>query len=975
MADKVAADPEPRHSEPGVDRPKPSADEPEPDRAEEARDVGNQARQRKGAAAAPPPEVYPTEVDLLGHATFPVDDSIAAFLEGQKGRPGSVPVKFGNMTTARAIRIGKKRGKDRYEASPQVLDLHHPLFPAVEVGGLTPKLVVDIGKNNAITGFVGLSAGTKVPGRLRDSQLTAAPELLGLAGFKLSGVEVENKVADGSLNLGIQARIVIGGVFSGRVKAMVVNEAVTMEGTATVMGKGLAQGEMALQRSPEGVVTGKVAVPLALPKNVSGAIDVAWDGQAISGQGKVGYRGEKFSGEVLVTFMEADEAARLEKERKAPPKPEGAAGPESALKSPAKAKSKRGPKGYAVFGEGDLDFAFTEWLTGTAHVIVDAKGDLTVIGKITPQKEFELFKPQEYIKNLFKVEARASYGIPVVGNIFLFANVGLDAVAKLEGVLKNIEAEGEYSTDPEKSKHFTIKGTLNVSAGAGLRLRGEGGAGLEVLDHDIKAGAGVNGIAGVKAYAEATPIIGYRETAAAETEDKKGEFFIRGELEIAGQAFLGLSGDLFVELDSPWWSPAPDKKWTWPLGSKEWPIGGSFGIAANVDYVFGSGKWPSVEFKEVEFSASKFMSDLMNDRTQAKSDVAPQKGEWKEKNTPDASVPIPDGGVGGVPAGGPVGAPPPAQLGVAPGGTKRARGDAQLDGVTAEGQSVKELQAKAQREGKKPKDAGPPPRGAEATATAHAGEKAHHDDRVTSALNALQRLTDHFSKDGAAKEDLVPSVKAVRKHYNFASIEIIDGGDSWDYAYVASPKGKVKGAKKKPTAGPEEPKGEEVFAELGKELGTTPARVVPGWTIPGNWRTAKRDAYRLIFGSSTLPDINRPGRIRMTLGHIVEKSTGGTHSLDNLMPQLNAVNVRLSGIYGRTPFHLVQPGGAEVRMTAINGKPIVGSLRDAFASGAFDSAEQRAISNYLTLQVITPEFERELDELIRLIPNLADLLD
>lgn len=170
------------------------------------------------------------------------------------------------------------------------------------------------------------------------------------------------------------------------------------------------------------------------------------------------------------------------------------------------------------------------------------------------------------------------------------------------------------------------------------------------------------------------------------------------------------------------------------------------------------------------------------------------------------------------------------------------------------------------------------------------------------------------------------------------------------------------------------PKGTEVFEELAEEVGTAPAKVTPNWTISGSWRTAKKEAYRLIFGSKTLPDINRPGAVKMTLGHIVEKSTGGTHSLDNLMPQLNDVNVKLSGIYGRKPFRLTLPDGSQVRMTSINGKQITGSLREAFDSGLFDMAEQRAISNYITQQVITPAFEKELADLIKKIPDLADLV-
>jgi hypothetical protein len=47
------------------------------------------------------------------------------------------------------------------------------------------------------------------------------------------------------------------------------------------------------------------------------------------------------------------------------------------------------------------------------------------------------------------------------------------------------------------------------------------------------------------------------------------------------------------------------------LGKKEWLLGGSFGINASVEHVIGSKVAPSIEFQEVDFSAGKFMTDLI----------------------------------------------------------------------------------------------------------------------------------------------------------------------------------------------------------------------------------------------------------------------------------------------------------------------------------------------------------------------------
>lgn len=496
-------------------------------------------------------ETAPGIMELKGMPTFMPPPPIADFLK-ERTR-GNVNVRFGSLA---AGPLEVRRAGERYSVQEQAIPLTHPLF----TGALAPSLIVAVGDGGKIRGRVGFD-GEK--GNLA-ALIRKTPDLVGLGALDLSRLgSAINTLENGALHLGIKGtQIGMGGAFTGTLTLEAVNEAITFEGSAAVTVRGLASGSLELKRSTEGIVTGMATVGLTLPKGFSGNVAVGWDGRAITGEGKVGYTGEKFSGEVLLRLMEKGAAARLEAAgtaREGTPAPAATVGPRSDKVD------------YVVFGEGDLTFAFTDWLNGTAHVIVDPRGNLTVIGKITPQKEFILFPQKDFNKDLFKVEARASYGIPVVGNIFIFANVGMGAFAKL-GPAKfyNIVVEGTYSTDPKKAQNFTVQGSLNISAAAGLRLRGEAGAGLEILSHDIKAGAGVNALAGIRGYTEATPVIGYREKGA-EGEDKKGEFFIRGDMEIAAQPFLGLSGDLFVEIDAPWWSPVPDKRWTWPLGGRNGP--------------------------------------------------------------------------------------------------------------------------------------------------------------------------------------------------------------------------------------------------------------------------------------------------------------------------------------------------------------------------------------------------------------------
>lgn len=639
-------------------------------------------------------DTAPGRVELKRRTAFELDAEQADWLENQDGKKGKVKVAFGSAAKGTINVRVKKQG---YVFNRQAVPLTHALFTRIgeALPGVQPSLIIS-SSGSAVTGYVGLQHGG-VPKNYKDfgRTIAKAPEMLGLPGFKLPKTPaVINKLENGELSIGLtDVSVSFGRVLKGSISVQADDVKITtFAGKVNTSIKGLAEGSFDLKRGKTGGFIGSGKVSVNLPKEITGSVFVAWDGESVSGEGQVGYSGEKLSGNVTLKVMERAKADELEAQNKAPDAEEG--------KKPTKKKRRGRPDDYVVFGDGDLEFSFTDWLTGTAHVIVDSRGYLTIIGKITPQKEFELFPQKDYNKHLFKVEARARYGIPVVGNIFIFANIGMDAFAKLgPGKFYKIEVDGTYSTDPKKKQSFSIRGTLNISAAAGLKLRGEAGAGLEVLAHDIKAGAGLNALAGVRGYTEATPIIGYREKAK-EGEDKKGEFFLRGEFEIAAQPFLGLGGDLFVEIDAPWWSPVPDKKWTWPLGSKEYPLGGTLGIGANVDYVFGSGEAPKVEFGKVDFDSSKFMTDLYSNKSKSKSGKKkdPKKGDWKEKNQKSAEPPKPP--KGGAPQG-KLKDTPAAKSKVQPGGPKRKVKPADPNARTADGRTVKDYQKDAAAKGKK----------------------------------------------------------------------------------------------------------------------------------------------------------------------------------------------------------------------------------------------------------------------------------
>jgi hypothetical protein len=773
---------------PAARMPQPETDAEEP--------IQRQAAPAKTPAAARD-DVAPGVVELKGQPNFPTEKIVPHF---ETRRKGKVRLKYGSMAEGvvdiRKTRRGKLVTADRSKRNPgrQAIPIKaHPLL-----GQLGLSLIVELSADGQVKGYLGYASLS----RINFKKIRQDSEKLGLSGFDLGAVaSIENKLEGGSLSFGLnKVKFTLGGAFKGDLSITADDERiVSFQGKAIVKARGLATGDLILNYAPDKGVTGGAKIGLKLPKNVTGSVDVSWDGQAISGEGKVAYQGEKLSGDVTLRLMDKEKADQLEQQKKAP---------DQEAKKPAAKKGGGPPKkvDYVVFGEGDLNFTFTDWLSGTAHVILDPKGHVTIIGKIEPQKEFQLFEPKDYNKEFFTLQPTARYGIPVVGSIGIYAKLAIGAFAKLEGKLHKISAEGTYSTDPKKSNDFSIRGTVNISAAAGLKVRGEAGAVLEILGHDIKAGAGLDCIAGIRGYAEATPIIGYREKAGAEGEDKKGEFFIRGEMEVAAQAFLGLAGDLFVEIDAPWWSPVPDKKWTWPLGSKEYPLGRSFGLKASVDYVFGSGQWPAVELEPVEFSADKFVTDLYADKAKGKSGEKKTPGTWKEKNSKDA-VPPPKDGKKGTAERGKAPEKPPPQPTVKPGGPKKKAKSAPDNARTAEGKTVKEYKKEASAKKGKPAPKEPTKGTAKEAPTQEGtkkqvGTEQDRGQKWNRGVGVVKQALAYAEREGIDQKDLNRILKSIkkRKEYGFSKLYAKDAGDRWLVLGSMSPDDEITKVKKKSPA-------------------------------------------------------------------------------------------------------------------------------------------------------------------------------
>jgi hypothetical protein len=591
------------------------------------------------------PLVAGEEVSLKGSATFAPSQAVADALKAQR-RGGDVAVRFPGLASG-VIRVTERRGKYNTTGALQAIDVQHPLLEPLRAVKLDPLLAVVI-RDSTVTGFLTVSAAGKRPvgdPRAIAEKIRANAQALGMVGMgELRLPKVTNQLEGGAFALKTDLTFKLGGFLAGTGSLGLADDVVTFAARAEASVKGASKLTVDLERRPDGVIAGRNEIAVDL-KNFTGKFVVLFAGGVVDVTATARYSTEKLSGELTLLITDAQTARTVAYEHLPPEAIDAsareAAGGSKVAAAPSTAGPKPGPR--AIAGWGTLDVHYNQWLTGRALVIVDGKGNITVVGKITPPAKVEFPQTKvDYEKKIFGFEVHAGYGIPVVGEVGLFAGVALFAIAKVSPLtLSKIEIGGTYSTDPAIFNSFSLSANLNISALAGLKLRAEGGLIVTILDHDIKIGAGVDATAGIRGYVDANPVIGYRELADP-LAGRRGEFYIHGEAEFAAQPFLALSGDLFVKLVTPWWSPLSDDTWKWPLGELIYPLPGEIGFGADVDYVFGSGKFPTISPKKVDFNADKFMSDLMDDKTPRGSAGEIKKpGRWGERQQPAPAPPPP----------------------------------------------------------------------------------------------------------------------------------------------------------------------------------------------------------------------------------------------------------------------------------------------------------------------------------------------
>lgn len=582
--------------------------------------------------ASTPPVPPPAETTTLANSVFAPSEPIAKYIEEGRSNGKSINVSFGDYASG-AIKVRKT--KTGYATTEnQGIPLNIPFLQPLVNAGIQPLLAVKIDKSD-ISGYltIGVGKSGKV-GTISSifDWIQSNPILMkweGLKNMVAKKGSIINQIEGNKLHLGVpDIKANLGGFVDGTFSINLYNSAVAVEGNAIVKVKNLANGSLYFKRDEKGDLKGNFDLQ-AQVKNFTGSVK----GQFLNGifdiHGKLRYTTEKLSGEVNIIVTDPKQAKQMVLQQLEPQQISKEAEERAGISDPVSGPQP-GPR--AIAGWGTLEFAFNKWLTGMAKVIVDDEGFITVHGEITPPAEVKLFEQKPYRSpNFLDVHPTFRWGIPYVADL----HVGLDFLLYAEAqigpaFLRNIKIIGNYSTDPLLYNDFRVQGTFNLMGYAGLVFSFGAHAGVGILGFDIDLGGRLSATAGIKAYVEATPVIGYREKADP-VAGKKGEFFISGQAELAAQPFLGLKGEITLDVDSPW--PIPNFGRSWKMFEKEYPLPGQFGVGLTFgEYILGSNEFPKIDFNKVNFDPDKFKDDLI-DRNVPPKQAHPEekKGDFADK--------------------------------------------------------------------------------------------------------------------------------------------------------------------------------------------------------------------------------------------------------------------------------------------------------------------------------------------------------
>ena len=316
-----------------------------------------------------------------------------------------------------------------------------------------PILVLNqFGEEQGTTGFLSFRTGDKpllsnVNQFLKTiNKNLEAISFLGITPLK-TGAEIENVFESGRLAFNLSAlTTVVDGYLEAGGGMGITGDVFTFNLEAAVNLEGLAEGNISIALGEDGKLSGAGDISASIA-NVQASIHVEYIDGVVTIQGTGKIESEKFSGSITLLVTDEKRAGDLMDAAL------GVTSMEEEEKVVAEPKVKN-KKNQVLVGWGTITTNITPWLSGEASVGIDNLGHVTVVGEIEVDDEIELMEERGKKVDIFKYEIRAGYGIPLVGQVFLFASIGMFMNAGFGPLsLRNAKLEGTYSTDTTKLAH------------------------------------------------------------------------------------------------------------------------------------------------------------------------------------------------------------------------------------------------------------------------------------------------------------------------------------------------------------------------------------------------------------------------------------------------------------------------------------------------------------------------------------------
>ena len=395
----------------------------------------------------------------------------------------------------------------------------------------------------------------------------------------------------GDLDFAGEAIINLGPAGTGQLRANKENGVVTIGTTITLENiPGLQSGQFSIDFSSTGTVEGEGELQTddSYIPGLSGRVLVRYADNLWSGETQIDYSREDpdLSGSILVRMRQTDEGALV------------------------------------ISGEGELSAALFEGVEGSAGVVIDEEGNVTVTFAITQTDPYELFPERRQEREFLNISQ----------NIPLFAGIVVAVIRIRAGVragvgpgqIRNSLITGTWEVSSEEPPDLSVSSEFYMPAFVEGYVAFGAGLGVDVLLGSLTGGIEAMATAGLYGAISVVPELTYQD----------GDWMFEGTATLAAGARLKLSLNAWAEIEALWitvWDR------TWELASHTMNVGPDLVLSANIAMNLSNPSIPEITFDASDTDNRGLIDGAMPEDgppSAGTRDAIENRAEWAGRSVP-----------------------------------------------------------------------------------------------------------------------------------------------------------------------------------------------------------------------------------------------------------------------------------------------------------------------------------------------------